>query len=137
MSAAASSSPVNRSATGMLLTASPGPSARKRLRNQMRCWAAESGIRSGRGRAVSAGRAPLPHSGATRAARPSTVGASNSARTGTWASSAAPSRATTRVAVRLLPPRAKKSSSRPTRSAPSRSANTAATCRCTAVTGAR
>ncbi len=70
----------------------------------MRCCASDSGIRSGRTRLVSAGREPEPASTCTRAARDSTVDASNSARTGTWVSRAAPRRDTTCVATSELPP---------------------------------
>ncbi len=103
----------------------------------MRCCASDSGMRSGRTRLVSAGREPEPASTCTRAARDSTVDASNSARTGTWVSRAAPRRDTTCVATSELPPRAKKSSSSPTRSRSRTSANTPATISCVGVVGAR
>ncbi|OXR39655.1 hypothetical protein B7C42_08277 [Nocardia cerradoensis] len=93
-------------------------------------------MRSGRGRAVSAGRSASDRLVSTREARAATLPASKTRRTGTRVSRAAPSRAATRVALSELPPSAKKSSSRPTRSMPSTSANTAATSSSTTVTGA-
>ena len=75
-SAAASTVPDSRTATGMLYSG-PGPSSWPM--NHSRCWANDNGTRSGRGRGASAARAaPAP---ASRAARAAGVGASNSART--------------------------------------------------------
>ncbi len=64
-------------------------------------------------------------------------GDSNRSRTGMRVSTTAPSRATACVAIRELPPSSKKSSSRPTRSTPSRSANAAATVSSSGFDGAR
>ncbi len=108
-----------------------------RLMNQMRCCAVDKGRISGRGRATNALRAPDPICFATRVARPTTVDASNSARTGIWVSSAAPIRETTWVATRELPPSSKKSSSRPTLSTPRTSPNAADTARSAGVRGSR
>ena len=89
--------------------------------NHSRCWANDNGTRSGRGRAASGSRAgPAPCS---RAASPAGVGASNTARTPTSAPSTARTRDTSRTASSECPPRAKKSSSGPTRSTPSTAAN--------------
>ena len=60
----------------------------------------------------------------SRAASPAGVGASNSARTPTSTPSTARTRRTSRTASSECPPRSKKSSSGPTRSTPSTSANT-------------
>ena len=80
-SAATSSSPVSRSATGMLYAAESGSN---RLRNHIRCWAGDSGIRSGPFPRRQCGSAPRYPPTARPAPRgPTTVGASNSVRTGT------------------------------------------------------
>ncbi len=105
--------------------------------NHIRCWAKDRGRRSGRSRASNSILAPEPAVFCATTAKPSTVEFSNSTRTGTCASSACPNLAANLVAINELPPSAKKSSSRPTRSAPNTSPNTDATISCTAVTGAR
>ncbi|GBF17834.1 hypothetical protein Br6_05241 [Rhodococcus sp. Br-6] len=109
--AGTSRAPVNRIATGMLFTVESGSN---RFRNHIRCCASDSGIRSGRGPAVSSLRTGPAESARIRAASASTVEASNTARTGIWARPAADRRATTCVAISELPPSSKKSSSRPT-----------------------
>ena len=63
--------------------------------------------------------------------------ASNRYRTGTSLPNANCNRTLTRVAINESPPRAKKSSSSPTRSTPSTSANTSATICSVCVRGAR
>ena len=73
VSAATSSVPLNRSATGMLFTAVP---LSNRFKNHIRCCANDNGIRSGRTIAVNAARAPEPTSDSTRAANNSTDDAS-------------------------------------------------------------
>ena len=68
-----------------------------RFRNHIRRCANDNGNRSGRARAAGTGRAPTPTSALTRSANAATDDASNTARTGTVASSARPNRAATRV----------------------------------------
>ena len=80
-SASTSRCPVSRTASGMLYA---GESVSNWLRNHIRCCASDSGTRSGRGRGAertgAVGR-PARCDARSRAARPATVGASNSART--------------------------------------------------------
>ncbi len=107
-SAATSSAPVRRMATGMLYA---GLSASSWPRNHSRRWAGESGSTSGRTAGAGAGRAS-PAS-ATRAARAAGVGASKTARTGRSAPSAVLIRPVSRVASSECPPRSKNESSGP------------------------
>ncbi len=73
---------------------------------------------------------------ATRSASRATVGASKSARTGRCVPNASATRAATRVARSEWPPSAKKSSSTPTRSTPSTSAQIPASVASAALRGA-
>ena len=105
---------VSRTATGMLYTAESGSNwfrnhiAAARTTAECAPAAAARPAPYGRRRCATRPRARVPRPSRPRTAR----------RTGTAVSSAAPSRATTWVASSELPPRAKKSSSRPTRSTP-------------------
>ncbi len=128
-----SSGPWSRSATGTLYAALPGSSW---SRNQSRCCAKESGNTEGRRsffcRSFSARSRRFSSTGrgrgaeATRSASRATVCASKTARSGISTPSASRTRDTTLVASRECPPSSKKSSSTPTRSAPSTSAQTPA-----------
>ncbi|CAB4903135.1 unannotated protein [freshwater metagenome] len=114
-----SSGPLRWTENGRLYTAVAGSN---RLRNHMRCCAGESGMRSGRSRDSRIGVSdPRPAADSARAASAPTVGASNSSRTPRRTPSAPPTRVTNCVAISELPPSSKKSSSRPTLDAPSRS----------------
>ena len=120
-SASTSSAPVSRRPSGMLYVAL-APSTR--LRNHSRCWAEDSGSRSGRGR--TAERRPArtrpwrPPPGVARARPPS---APRTPYAATARRRAPPGPATSRIASSEWPPRSKKSSSTPTRATPSTSAN--------------
>ncbi len=107
-SAAGSSSPDSRRASGMLYAPRP-PSSR--LRNHNRCWAGESGITAGRSAGTSAGRAAPAVS--SRATRPAGVGVSKTARSGSSTPNAERTALLSRVASRLCPPSWKKPSSGP------------------------
>ena len=76
----------------------------ERFRNHLRCWASDSGTRSGRSAGISAGRSASGPACAIRAASADTVLHSNSSRTGTRAPTAALRRAATWVAISELPP---------------------------------
>lgn len=127
-----SSSPSSTVADGMLY-ALPGPSSR--YRNHSRCCAYDSGHGPAPDRASSAGplEEPAP---ARRRARPDSVGDSNTLRIGSSTPDIDRTRATRRVASSECPPSAKKSSSRPTRSTPSRPCHSSASARSSAVSGA-
>ena len=105
-------------------------------RNHSRCCANDNGTRSGRGR----GRQRQPRRARLRRAAPPAragVGASNTARTASSAPSTDRIRLTSRTASSEWPPRAKKSSSAPTRSTPSTSANSPHSISSATVAGAR
>src|SRR5436305_1420588 len=140
-SAAASSEPRRRKAAGTCCAGSPGV---RRSRNQWRSWAEESGTPTPAAPAATAGRrrsggaaAVSPRAASTRRASAATVRDSNSAPSGSSTPSAAPTRERTWVASRLWPPKAKKSSSAPTRATPSTPSQIAASTSSVAPRGAR
>ncbi len=120
----------------MLLTAEPGS---RRLRNHIRRCASDNGTRSGRTCGTSGGRweSPAAIAASTSVASCAAVGASKNSRTSMRTLWSALIRATTRVALSELPPRAKKSSSTPSRSTPSTLSNAATTVSSVGVLGAR
>ncbi len=136
-SAAWSTVPVSRSVPLTWYSVAPGA---KSSRNHRRSCAKESGSRPSRGTGSmgcagpSSGAAALARS--TASARSASRGASKRSRTARWAPRPVRTRLMTRVASSEWPPSAKKSSSAPTRSTPSTSAQTAASAVCVPGAGA-
>ncbi len=110
-SAPVSTAPVMCRASGMLYVAD-GPWSR--CRNHRRSCAKDSGIRSGRGRRVSSGRAEPASCRRRCAARPAGVGLSKKSLMSTSRPSVPRIRPISRPASRECPPRSKKLSSKPT-----------------------